>query len=315
VLQGAKTRNMEEMGGLIRRMPWTALFFLIGAIAISGLPPLNGFVSEWFTYQGLLAGFGATPTLTRIAFPIAGALLALTAALAATCFVKAFGITFLALPRSENAERAIEAPLSMKTGMAGLALACIVLGLGATWFVPIFASITQQAFGVQITGQLVAGNSLLLTAGTLHNGSVSPLVLALALVALGAVPLLLWYTLGRKSKRATGPAWDCGLPGLTSANEYTATAFSKPLRMIFGAIFRPHREIQAEFDVSPYYPKAIHFESEIEPTFEKQFYQPLWEGFLALTARMRKIQTGSIHAYLAYIFVTLILLLLFGVRG
>ena len=315
VLQGAGTRNMEEMGGLIRRMPRTALYFLIGAIAISGLPPLNGFVSEWLTYQGLLAGFGATPALTRIAFPIAGAMLALTAALAAACFVKAFGITFLALPRSEHAERATEAPLSMQAGMAALAVCCIVLGLGATWFVPIFAPITQHAFGVQITQQLVAGNGLLLTAGSVHNGSVSPLVLAVALVALGLVPLALWFVLGRKSSRVTGPAWDCGLPGLTAANEYTATAFSKPLRMIFGALFRPRREIQAEFDVSPYFPKAIHFESEIEPTFETHFYEPLWAAIQSIAARMRKIQTGSIHAYLAYIFVTLILLLLFGVRG
>jgi hydrogenase-4 component B len=314
VLQGAGTRNMEEMGGLIRRMPWTALFFLIGAVAISGLPPLNGFVSEWFTYQGLLAGFGATPTLMRMAFPIAGALLALTAALAAACFVKAFGITFLALPRSENAERACEVPLSMKTGMAVLAVACIALGLGATWFIPVFASITQQALGVQITQQLVSGNSLLLMAGSMRSGSVSPLVIALALVALGSVPLALWLVLGRKSLRVTGPAWGCGLPGLTAANEYTATAFSKPLRMIFAALFRPRREIQAEFDVSPYYPKAIHFESEIQPTFETHFYEPLWTGIQALAARMRKIQTGSIHAYLAYIFVTLILLLIFGVR-
>lgn len=315
VLQGAKTRNMEEMGGLIRRMPWTALYFLIGAIAISGLPPLNGFVSEWFTYQGLLAGFGATPTLTRMIFPIAGALLALTAALAAACFVKAFGITFLALPRSESAEQAIESPLSMKTGMALLAAACVLLGLGATWFVPIFAPITQQALGVQITQQLTAGNSLLLTAGSVHNGSVSPLMIAIALLALGAVPLALWFLLGRKSPRVTGPTWDCGLPGLTAANEYTATAFSKPLRMIFAALFRPRREILAEFDVSPYFPKAIHFESEIQPTFETRFYEPLWNGILALSARLRKIQTGSIHAYLAYIFVTLILLLIFGVRG
>ena len=315
VLQGAGTRNMEEMGGLIRRMPRTALYFLIGAIAISGLPPLNGFASEWLTYQGLLAGFGATPTLTRIAFPIAGAMLALTAALAAACFVKAFGITFLALPRSENAERATEAPLSMRAGMAGLAITCIVLGLGATWFVPIFAPITQHAFGVEITQQLVAGNGFLLTAGSVHNGSVSPLMLAVALVVLGVVPLALWLVLGRKSPRATGPAWDCGLPGLTAANEYTATAFSKPLRMIFGALFRPRREIQAEFDVSPYFPKAIHFESEIEPTFETHFYEPLWAAIQSIAARMRKIQTGSIHAYLAYIFVTLILLLIFGVRG
>ena len=314
VLQGAGTRNMEEMGGLIRRMPWTALFFLIGSVAISGLPPLNGFVSEWYTYQGLLAGFGATPTLTRMAFPIAGALLALTAALAAACFVKAFGITFLALPRSDHAAGASEAPTTMKTGMAGLAVACVVLGLGATWFIPVFAPVTQRAFGVQITQQLVSANGLLLTVGPVRNGSVSPLILSFALVALLAVPLALWFALGRKSPRAKGPAWDCGLPGLTSANEFTATAFSKPLRMIFSALFRPRREIQAEFDVSPYYPKAIHFESEIEPTFETHLYEPILAGIQSLAARMRRIQTGSIHAYLAYIFVTLILLLLFGVR-
>jgi hydrogenase-4 component B len=85
--------------------------------------------------------------------------------------------------------------------------------------------------------------------------------------------------------------------------------------MIFGALFRPRREIQAEFDVSPYFPKAIHFESEIEPTFETHFYEPMWAATQSIAARMRKIQTGSIHAYLAYIFVTLILLLIFGVRG
>ena len=112
-----RTRNMEEMGGLIRRMPSTALFFLIGAVAISGLPPLNGFVSEWLTYQVLLAGFGTTPSLTRLMFPIAGSLLALTAALAAACFVKAFGIPFLALPRSEAAASAQEVSWTMRAGM------------------------------------------------------------------------------------------------------------------------------------------------------------------------------------------------------
>ncbi len=315
VLHATHTRNMEEMGGLIRRMPATALYFLIGAIAISGLPPLNGFVSEWFTYQALLAGFGATPDLTRVAFPIAGALLALTAALAATCFVKAFGITFLALPRSTEAEQAREVPLAMRWGMAILALACVLLGLGATWFLPVFDSITTQAFGIPISSSLVGGGGLLLTLGAGRSGSVSTAVIALLLVALGAVPLVLWFLWGRKSVRASGPAWDCGLPGLTAANEYTATAFSKPLRMIFAALFRPRREIQAEFDVSPYYPKAIHFESEIQPAFEKHFYGPLRDGILAIASQMRRLQAGSIHAYLAYIFVTLILLLLFGVRG
>ena len=135
------------------------------------------------------------------------------------------------------------------------------------------------------------------------------------LVALGGIPFFLWLRRGREGKCSTGPTWDCGLPGLTAENEFTATAFSKPLRMIFAALFRPRRAIQAEFDVSPYYPKAIHFESEIPPAFEKHFYDPLREGILRMARRMRPIQAGSLHAYLAYIFITLILLLLFGVRG
>jgi hydrogenase-4 component B len=315
VLYSTHTRNMEEMGGLIRRMPRTSLYFLIGAIAISGLPPLNGFVSEWLTYQALLAGFGATSELTRVAFPIAGALLALTAALAAACFVKAFGITFLALPRSTEAAEAREVPPPMRAGMATLAAACIVLGLGATWLLPAFDSITRQAFDVSVSRHIVSGSGFVLTAGSQAGGSVSTLVLALMLLALSGVPALLWLIWGRHAHRATGPAWDCGLPGLTAANEFTATAFSKPLRMIFSALFRPRREIQADFEVSPYYPTAIRFESEIQPAFEKHFYDPLLDGILRMARRMRRIQAGSLHAYLAYIFVTLILLLLFGGRS
>ena len=136
VSQATGTRNMERMGGLIRRMPSTAAYFLIGAVAISGLPPFNGFISEWLTYQGLLAGFGTTQSLTRIMFPLAGALLALTAALAAACFVKAFGISFLALPRSVEAANAREVSVEMRCGMGLLAAACVATGLGAGWLLP-----------------------------------------------------------------------------------------------------------------------------------------------------------------------------------
>ncbi len=312
VLHATHTRNMEEMGGLIRRLPATAFFFLTGAAAISGLPPLNGFVSEWLTYQALLAGFGTTQSLTRLMFPVAGALLALTAALAAACFVKAFGITFLALPRSGEAERAREAPTSMRLGMAVLAAACVVLGIGAVWFLPVFDPITAQAMGVGISSSLAAGGGLALSAGTPRGGTVSPAAIAGLLLLLSALPAVLWI---RRGRRVTGPVWDCGLPGLTAANEYTATAFSKPLRMIFAALYRPRREIQAEFEVSPYYPTAIRFESEIEPSFEKRLYDPIKDRVLAAAGRMRVMQAGSIHAYLAYIFVALVLLLLFGARG
>ncbi len=228
--------------------------------------------------------------------------------------MKAFGITFLALPRSEAAERAREVPFSMRSAMAILAVTCLVLGLGAAWFLPVFDPITTRAFGIAASKDLAA-NGLILTAGSLRSGSVSPAMIAALLIGLGAVPLLLLVLWGRKSSRTTGPAWDCGLAGLTAQNEFTATAFSKPLRMIFGALFRPRREIQAEYEVSPYYPKAIHFESEIEPTFETHFYRPLQHGILWIATRMRRLQQGSIHLYLLYVFVTLILLLLFGVRG
>ena len=315
VLHATHTRNMEKMGGLIRKMPVTAFCFLIGAVAISGLPPLNGFVSEWLTYQALLAGFGTTQSLTRVMFPLAGALLALTAALAAACFVKAFGITFLALPRSAEAEQARETAFSMRLGMAILAVGCVVLGLGASWFLPVFDPITQQALGVRMSSALVASNGFVISAGSPRSGTISTVGIAASLLLLSIVPVLLWLAWGRRSRRTSGPVWDCGLPGLTAANEYTATAFSKPLRMIFSALYRPRREIQAEFEVSPYYPTAIRFESEIEPAFEKHLYDPIKERILALANRMRALQAGSIHAYLAYIFITLIILLLFGARG
>ena len=314
VLQATHTRNMEKMGGLIRRMPATAFFFLIGAVSISGLPPLNGFMSEWLTYQSLLAGFGTTPSLTRLLFPMAGALLALTAALAAACFVKAFGITFLALPRSREAEDACEVGPSMRIGMGILAAGCIALGLGASWVLPAFDPITEQALGVRVSPALMAANGFAISAGAARAGTVSTAGMAAMLVLLCIVPALLWLAWGRKTRRATGPVWDCGLPGLTSANEYTATAFSKPLRMIFSALYRPRREIQAEFEVSPYYPTAIRFESEIEPAFEKRLYDPIKDRILALAGRMRAVQAGSIHAYLVYIFIALIALLLFGAR-
>lgn len=314
MLHSTGTRNMEEMGGLIRPMPITAFCFLIGAVAISGLPPLNGFVSEWLTYQSLLAGYGASGGLTRLLFPLAGSMLALTGALAAACFVKAFGITFLALPRSQESRRAHEAPRTMLVGMSWLTLACVGLGLGATWFLPAFNRMTEQLLGQRVGSSLVAAGGFVLTAGTPRSGSVSTAIIAFALLVL-SVPATLLVRIGtRRFGRKLGPAWDCGLPGLSEENEYTATAFSKPLRMIFSVLYKPRREIQAVFDVSPYYPKEIRFESEIEPTFEKRLYAPLQEFLFRVSARMKTIQAGSIHAYLAYIFIVLVLLLLFGVH-
>jgi hydrogenase-4 component B len=159
----------------------------------------------------------------------------------------------------------------------------------------------------------VAANGFALQSGAPRGGMVSTAGIALVFVVLAAAAVFLFRLL--RANCATGPTWDCGLPGLTADNEFTATAFSKPLRMIFAAFYRPRTEIHPDYDVSPYYPSAIHFESQVEPLFEKRVYDPLAHWMFGFARRMHAIQGGSIHAYLAYIFVTLILMLLFGVRA
>ena len=312
VLHATKTRNMEEMGGLIRRMPQTAFFFLVGAVAISALPPLNGFVSEWLTYQALLRGFGTTDSLLRLIFPLTGAMLALTGALAAACFVKAFGITFLAQPRSEPAAHAHEAALPMRLGMGLLAAACVALGLFPTQFLRLLDPLTQQLTGQQLSGQLSAANGLALTSLTARGGTVSPSGLALMAVCLLPIPFGLWLVFGRKTRVRRGPTWDCGQRGLTPQMEYTATGFSKPLRMIFQALFQPRREVQRDYDFSPYFARTIRFDSHVEEMFEQRIYRPARLLILQTSRRIRRLQAGSIHAYLLYIFITLLLLLVFA---
>jgi len=312
VLHATHTRNMEDMGGLAKRMPQTAFFFLVGAVAISALPPLNGFVSEWLTYQSLLQGFGTTPSLIRLMFPLSGAMLALTGALAAACFVKAYGITFLAQPRSEQAEHAHEAPWPMLAGQAILAAACVFLGLFPTVILKLLDPLTQQLTGQQLSAQLSSVQGLVLSGATATGGTVSTLGLALMAVCLLPVPLGLWLVFGRGTKTRRGPTWDCGLQGLTPRMEYTATGFSKPIRMIFKALFRPRREVQREYDFSPYFAKTLRFESHVEEVFQTRIYRPFYGAVWYLSRRMRALQAGSLQAYLIYIFVTLLALLIFA---
>jgi len=312
VLHSTHTRNMEEMGGLIKRMPKTAVLFLIGAVAIAALPPLNGFVSEWLTYQSLLQGFGTTTSLVRAVFPLCGAMLALTGALAAACFVKAFGITFLAQPRSEHAAQAKEVSRPMLLGMAILACACFFLGLWPAGFVRILDPVTLQFTGQQLSAALSLNGGLVLGNSQPLGGSISPLGMALTGLCLLPIPLVFWLFFGRRTQVRIGPTWDCGLRGLTPQMEYTATGFSKPIRMIFKALFRPRREVQREYDYSPYFAKTIRFESHIEEAFVTRVYRPLNRGILRLSRRMRALQAGSIQAYLIYIFITLLLLLMFA---
>jgi hydrogenase-4 component B len=312
VLHATRTRNMEELGGLIKRMPVTAFCFLIGSAAISALPPLNGFASEWIVFQSLLGGFHIPTPEVAVLMPIAVGMLALTSGLAAACFVKAFGITFLAIPRSHAAEHAHEAPLPMRAGMVLLALACVVLGLTPFAIVPALGRIlaglagrgglppTQFEFTLGLTLSSPGGFSRMSPA----------LIAAGLLVLLSLVPLvMLLFRVNRKLRLSE--SWGCGRLGQTPRMEYTATAFAEPLRRVFTELYRPTKELTIDFHPeSKYFMQSIEYRSEITPWFEKFLYEPcLW--FVRLLAGVvRRLQSGSLNTYLVYVTIALVLLLL-----
>src|SRR3989449_824070 len=242
VVMATGTRQIEQFGGLLRRMPWTGLFFLVGAMAISGLPPLNGFASEWLTFQAFLFGFrSSAEPLVHLLFPIGGALLALTTALAAACFVKAFGISFLALPRSRAAADAHESPAVMLVPQTVLAALCVGLGLFSGGVVRVLGGAMATLPGLQPPAA-IAADSLGLAWGLGPFDHVARVVLGAAM--LGGFAVATWVTMRAGAVVRRVPTWGCG-GELTARTEYTATAFSKPLMMIFRAVYRPMREVEA----------------------------------------------------------------------
>jgi len=309
VVSQTHTRNIEELGGLIKYMPWTAACFLIGSVAISALPPLNGFVSEWLTFQSLLLGLRLPELMVKVIVPLSAALLALSGALAAACFVKAFGITFLALPRSEHPQQAQEVPATMRGGMGILALLCGALGILPVFVVPLLHAVASSLLGQSIH---VLFRGFVLAPLAPDQGTFSPLGLTLLLLVLAPVGLGIAYWSGQLRRRRA-PTWTCGLTRLSahmSHMEYTATGFSKPIRLIFRNIYQPRRQVDIETDVSSYVRKRIRYELQIEAPFEKYLYGPLSAGILKISGTIRRIQTGSINMYLAYIFIALVILLL-----
>ena len=247
-------------------------------------------------------------------FPVAGSLLALTTALAAACFVKAFGISFLAFPRSREAGEARESPAVMLAPQAFLAVLCVALGLFPGTVVqvlgPVVAALGQQAPSALAHGPLV------LTPGPAAFDHIAPLALALALIAglAAGAPAVLRVALARRATRPRAPivrvpTWGCG-GTLGPQTEYTATAFSKPLMMIFKAIYRPSRRVEAP-EISPYFTREVRYRAEIEPTFERYMYAPLMRGVLTVAERMKVLQAGSLHAYLGYVIALVLTLVLF----
>ncbi|MCC6141766.1 MAG: hydrogenase 4 subunit B [Nitrospira sp.] len=313
LLYAAHTRNMEEYGGLLRRMPWTGLFFLIGAVSISALPPTNGFVSEWLIFQTLFLSVQLPDLLLKLMLPIAAAILALTGVLALACFAKAFGISFLALPRSAHARHAEEVPAAMKIGMGIPALLCIGLGLAPMAAIPLLDRITEPLTGVSIAGKVLALDGWALAPVNMEFSSLSPSMLAAMLILTGLLGLALAFLFGGRLAKRYYKTWGCGM-NLSPRMEYTATGFVQPIKRVFSTIYQPTVKLETEFlQESRYFAKQRKFELHIEPVFEKHLYDPAVRVFLKIADRLRLLQAGSLHLYLAYIFVTLAVLLLFAV--
>lgn len=307
------TRNMEEYGGLIRRMPWTAAFFLIGAVSIAALPPSNGFVSEWLTFQSLFLSFQIPDLLMKMMLPIGAAMLALTGALALACFAKAFGMSFLAMPRSRHARRAREVPLTMRIGMGVLAAACVGLGFAPMVVVPALDRVTAPFTGSSIAGRVLAEGGLALMPMGPEFASISTPVLGLLLAVLVPAALLGAVLIGGRLRKRVYKTWGCGLP-VTPRMEYTPTAFVQPIKRVFSTLYQPTVKLETEMlEESRYFARRQRFEVRIEPIFQKYLYDPVVAVVSTTADRLRIIQPGSLQLYLAYIFVTLIVLLLIAV--
>jgi hydrogenase-4 component B len=309
ILFSSHTKNIEHLGGLIKKMPVSAVLILIGVLSISAMPPFSGFISEWLTFQSLLSSSGLNDNFAMIFMSISASILALTGALAAFCFLKMFGIGFLALPRSEHAKHAKEVNKPMLLGMSLLAIMSVLLGILPFHVLPVLGSIVQTFVG----NATVFSFSSFGTFALPDRISVStPLLLVMMLLLL--LPLVFLYSYNKR-KRSLYETWGCGQPISEARNEYTGTAFSKPVQMWFKNLFRPVRETEVTYSGSLYHKESERFEMKIEQVFEQYIYIPVVDFVLTKSRKMKNIQTGSIHAYLAYIFGTLIILFVYVIAG
>jgi hydrogenase-4 component B len=317
VLCRTHVRNMEELGGLARRMPWTAGLFLLGAVAISALPPLNGFVSEWLTFQALLGGASHFRGPAGLGIVFSAAMLALTGGLAAACFAKAFGVTFLGRPRTAHAEHATEAPPSMIAGMVWLGAVCVALGVAPGYAMRLLDTPTAELLhGPGASAVVTARGPLVLSAALTPSGTdataISMTVVAALLIALTAMAWVLRRGLRRAVRRAA-PTWTCGMSP-TARFDYTATAFAKPLRLVFATLYHLRREVIRETAGTPYVVRRIHYTGEVMDLAETQIYHRVERGISGLSQAIRARSTGRIHGYIAFVLGALfVALLLFGV--
>jgi len=305
VLHATGTRNMEKMGGLIHRMPLTSVVFLVACISISALPPFNGFVSEWLTFQAALLAPKLEGSLIPMLIPFSAAMLALAGALAATCFVKVYGIVFLGLPRSPAAEDAHEVDGWMKVGMVIPAVLCLLLGLLPTLFIPLMDAVPQLLMHASLSESVHGW--LWLTPVSADRASYSPSIAMFGMLVLGGIVFWLLHPKGQRIRRVH--CWSCGNPHLNTRMQYTATSFSQPLRRIFSGIYQPIEHIEIERPDHKLLTRSIRYDVHAQDMSWHFIYRPLIALAEGIGAWVAKQHERGVHAYLAYMFVTVLVLL------
>ena len=306
VLASTGQRDLERLGGLIHRMPQTAFVFLVGCAAISALPPLNGFVSEWLAFQAILVSPQLSSWGLKLMIPAAGALLALSAALAGACFVRVYGIAFLGRPRSDAAGSAHEIERVSIVAMGILAAACLVLGILPGFAIDALAPVTQIVAGGRMPVQTSVG-WLSIVPIAASRSSYNGLLVFLFITASGMIGAFAIHRLASDKIRRSA-IWDCGFPDPSPATQYTADSFAQPIRRIFGTLVFRAREL-GEMP-TPNSTAPARFVAVVHDPIWDTLYAPL-VGFVAFAAeKLNVLQFLTIRRYLTLVFVALVLLLL-----
>lgn len=306
VLAATHERDIEKLGGLIHRMPATAALFLVGCVAIAALPPLNGFVSEWLTFQAILQSPELPQWGLRIMVPAVGALLALAAALAGACFVRAFGVTFLGRPRSAAATDCAEVDRVSLAGMALLALLCLLAGVLPGLLIDAIAPVAEAVVGGRMPPQRTAAWLSIVPVAESRSSYNGLLVFAFIAGSAWLAMTVIHRLAGRATRR--GPAWDCGFPVPTPVTQYTAGSFAQPIRRVFGSLVFGARE---RIDMPPPGdPRPARLAVELRDPVWDGLYAPLAAAVQWVTLRMNGLQFLTIRRYLTLVFLSLVGLLL-----
>jgi len=310
VLHATNERNMEEMGGLIHRMPWTAALFLVGCVSISALPPFNGFVSEWLTFQAFLLSPSLPSPVVKLLMPMGAALLALTGALAAACFVKAFGVTFLGHWRGHHNPHVHEADWFMRSGMIMAAMTCLLLGVFPTVVIDWMDVLSEQLVGSKLSTSAGVFGWMWLTPIAPERASYSgPVVFIGFILIFAAVYVVLHVKAGKISR---GPIWDCGFEKINARMQYNATSFAMPIRRIFGFLFDVREQVGlSPQSAHPAFPKRLNYRLRVRDRFWGWIYKPIIETSFWVSRRIGNLQRGRIQVYLIYSFITILVLLVF----